>query len=68
MRKLSVGLRRGMYVLCKRSLYTLARVTSNAFCAGADILTSEIKCGCFLFHQIDCLTDLGAGLLLLSKL
>ena len=43
LRKLSVGLCTGNCVLYKRSLYALAHVSGNAFCAGADIPTSEIN-------------------------
>ena len=39
--ELSVGLCRGNCVLFKRSLYALARLSGNAFGAGADILISE---------------------------
>ena len=43
LRELSVGLCRGNFVLCKCSLYALARVSGTAFRAGADIPTSEIN-------------------------
>ena len=42
MRGLSVGLCRDNFVLYKRSLYALARVSGTAFRAGADIPTSKI--------------------------
>ena len=41
--ELSVGLCTGNCVLYKRSLYALARVSGNAFHAGADIPTSGIN-------------------------
>ena len=41
LRELSVGLCRGNYVLYKRSLYALARVSGTAFRAGANLSTSE---------------------------
>ena len=56
LRELSVGLCRGNCVLYKRSLYALARVSGTAFRAGADIPTSEINSGCFLYLYIDCLS------------
>ena len=42
-RELSAGLCRGNCVLYKRSLFALARVSCNAFRAGADIPTFEIN-------------------------
>ena len=41
--ELSVGLCGGHYVVYKRSLYASARVSGNAFRAGADIPTSKIS-------------------------
>ena len=40
---LSVGLCRGNCVLYKGSLYALACASGNAFCADADIPTSEVR-------------------------
>ena len=40
-RELSVGLYRSNCALYKRSLYALARVSGNAFRAGAEVATSE---------------------------
>ena len=40
--EVSVGMCKGNYVLYKRSLHALGRVSGNAFCTGADIPTSEI--------------------------
>ena len=54
LRSLSVGLCRGNCLLNKRSLYALARASSNAFLAGANILTYDQ--GCFLTLTIDYLS------------
>ena len=43
LRELSAGLCLGNCVLYKRSHYALARVSGNAFRAGANILISEIN-------------------------
>ena len=43
-------------MLYKRSLYAQAHVSGSAFCAGADIPTSEINQGWFLSLSIDCLS------------
>ena len=49
---LSVGLCRGNCALYKQSLYALACIRGNAFCAGADIPTFKANWGFILSVQI----------------